>query len=127
MFTNDTRSVLVIDDERGLCDVVKVILESQGYTVHQAHDPHAALGMLDHAQPDLILTDLMMPGMDGNSLIVQLQDTPHWSQVPVVMITAHAEPEVMDSALAAGASGFMAKPFTANELRATVGSYFAEN
>ena len=120
-------SILVIDDERGFCDVVQVILESQGYQVHKAHHAEAAFGFLNDTTPDLILTDLMMPELDGVSLIRRLQETPNWAKIPVVMLTAHDEPEIQESALQAGASGFMGKPFSAGELRSMVGAYFIDN
>src|SRR3970282_1386968 len=113
------RTVLVIDDERGFCDVVSVILESQGYEVQQAHEANVAFGLLTQSVPDLILTDLMMPEIDGLSLIRRLRETPIWAQIPVVMVSAHSEPEIRDSAKQAGAAGFIAKPFSASELRAT--------
>ena len=120
-------SILVIDDERGFCDVVQVILESQGYQVHKAHHAEAAFGFLNETIPDLILTDLMMPELDGVSLIRRLQETPSWAEIPVVMLTAHDEPEIQENALQAGASGFMGKPFSASELRSMVGAYFTDN
>jgi CheY-like chemotaxis protein len=121
------RTVLIIDDERGFCDVVSVILESQGYQVQQAHEANDAFGLLAQTQPDLILTDLMMPEIDGLSLVRRLRETPSWAEIPVVMVSAHSEPEIQESAMAAGADGFIAKPFSASELRATVRSYFVEN
>ena len=125
--TPPPRTVLVIDDERGFCDVVSVILESQGYEVQQAYEAKDAFGLLTETVPDLILTDLMMPEVDGLSLIRRLRETPSWAQIPVVMISAHSEPEIQESAREAGASGFIAKPFSATELRATVRAYFVEN
>jgi two-component system chemotaxis response regulator CheY len=127
LFDETPRTVLVIDDERGFCDVVSVILESQGYEVQQAYEANDAFGLLTEAVPDLILTDLMMPEIDGLSLIRRLRETPSWAQIPVVMISAHSEPEIQESAKLAGAAGFIAKPFSATELRATVRSYFVEN
>lgn len=127
LFDKTPRTVLVIDDERGFCDVVSVILESQGYEVQQAYEANDAFGLLTETVPDLILTDLMMPEVDGLSLIRRLRETPSWAQIPVVMISAHSEPEIQESAREAGASGFIAKPFSATELRTTVRSYFLEN
>jgi len=121
------RSVLVIDDERGFCDVVTVILESQGYQVHQAYDSQEAFGLLNETTPDLILTDLMMPNIDGFALIRRLRETPNWAEIPVVMVTAHSEPEIQESAMEAGAVGFISKPFSASELRNTVGAHFLED
>jgi CheY-like chemotaxis protein len=122
-----SRSILVVDDERGFCDVVTVILESQGYEVHKAHHANDAFGMLDTARPDLILTDMMMPDIDGVGLIKRLQETPAWADIPVVVISAYSEPEIQENAFEAGASGFMSKPFSATELRTAVGAYFTEN
>ena len=126
--TDETsRSILVVDDERAFCDVVTVILESQGYQVQQAHHANDALGLLDETTPDLILTDMMMPEMDGVGLIKRLRETPKWADIPVVVISAYSEPEVQENAFAAGATGFISKPFSASELRSTVGAYFTEN
>jgi len=127
LFDKTPRTVLVIDDERGFCDVVSVILESQGYEVQQAYEANDAFGMLTETVPDLILTDLMLPEIDGLSLIRRLRETPSWAQIPVVMISAHSDPEIQESAKQAGADGFIAKPFSATELRTTVRSYFLEN
>ena len=121
------RTVLVIDDERGFCDVVSVILESQGYEVRQAHEANDAFGLLTESVPDLILTDLMMPKIDGLSLIRRLRETPDWAEIPVVMVSAHSEPAIQESAREAGADGFIAKPFSASELRATVRAHLVEN
>ena len=122
-----SRSILVVDDERGFCDVVTVILESQGYEVHKAHHANDAFGLLDETTPDLILTDMMMPEIDGVSLIKRLQETPAWADIPVVVVSAYSEPEIQENAFEAGAAGFMSKPFSASELRSTIGAYFTEN
>ena len=112
--TDETsRSILVVDDERGFRDVVTVILESQGYQVHQAHHANDALGLLDETTPDLILTDMMMPEMDGVGLIKRLRETPKWANIPVVVSSAYSKPVGQEEALAAGDTCFIAKPFSA--------------
>ena len=123
----NSRSILVVDDERAFCDVVTVILESQGYEVHKAHHANDAFGILDETRPDLILTDMMMPEIDGVGLMKRLQETPAWADIPVVVISAYSEPEIQENAFEAGAVGFISKPFSASELRSTVGAYFTEN
>ena len=120
-------SILVVDDERGFCDVVSVILESQGYRVYMAHHANDAFSLLDETKPDLILTDMMMPDIDGVSLIRRLRETPAWADIPVVVVSAYSEPEIQENAMEAGAAAFIAKPFSASELRSTVGAYFTEN
>lgn len=123
----NSRSILVVDDERAFCDVVTVILESQGYEVHKAHHANDAFGILDETRPDLILTDMMMPEIDGVGLMKRLQETPAWADIPVVVISAYSEPEIQENAFEAGAVAFISKPFSASELRSTVGAYFTEN
>lgn len=121
------KSILIVDDERSFSDVVAVILEGQGYHVQQASHANQALGLMDQARPDLILTDLMMPEIDGLNFIRQVRERPNWADIPVVMVSAHDQPEIQESARQAGAVGFMAKPFSARELRDTVGACFAQN
>ena len=123
----NSRSILVVDDERAFCDVVTVILESQGYEVHKAHHANDAFGILDETRPDLILTDMMMPEIDGVGLMKRLQETPAWADIPVGVISAYSEPEIQENAFEAGAVAFISKPFSASELRSTVGAYFTEN
>ncbi len=122
-----SRSILVVDDERGFCDVVSVILESQGYEVHMAHHANDAFGLLDKTIPGLILTDMMMPEVDGVTLIKRLQETPAWADIPVIVVSAYSEPEIQENAFEAGAAAFMCKPFSASELRSTVNTYFTQN
>ncbi len=119
--------ILVVDDERGFCDVVTMILESQGYRVNKAHHANDAFGLLGETTPDLILTDMMMPDIDGVSLIKRLRETPAWADIPVIVVSAHSEPEVQENAFEAGAADFIAKPFSASELRSTVGAIFTKN
>lgn len=124
---HSAKSILIVDDERTFSDVVAVILEGQGYHVQQASHANQALGLMDQVRPDLILTDLMMPEIDGLNFIRQVRERPNWADIPVVMVSAHDRPEIQESARQAGAVGFMAKPFSARELRDTVGACFAQN
>ncbi len=121
------RSILVLDDERAFCDVVSVILESQGYRVRRAHHANQALGLMDESKPDLILSDVMMPEVDGFRFLEHVRQRPDWSDIPVVMISAYDEPEIQEHAMKAGASGFISKPFSATELRDSVGTYLRDD
>jgi two-component system chemotaxis response regulator CheY len=121
------KSILIVDDERSFCDVVAVILEGQGFNVQQASHANQALGLMSQTRPDLILTDLMMPEIDGFKFISKVRERPNWADIPVVMVSAHDQPEIQESAIEAGATGFMAKPFSASELRDTVWACFTEN
>jgi CheY-like chemotaxis protein len=118
-------TILLIDDELTFCAVMAEILESFGHTVVQAHDARQAMGLLDCVDPDLILTDVMMPELDGLSLIRHLRNGNSHHEVPVVVISAKATPGDIDAARQAGADACLPKPFSVQELRTTLDSFLA--
>lgn len=111
------RTVLVIDDEPSFCAVVCEILRLCGFDTHQALGARHAMGILEEIRPDLILTDIMMPDVDGLSLLRQLRADPLLYAIPTVVLTARCEPAHLDAAMQAGADGYLKKPFSAQELR----------
>ncbi len=113
-------SVLVVDDEPDFCQVVKEILSIDGMLVSEAHSVIQALAALAHKAPDLILTDVMMPDIDGLDLVRSLRSEPSWSRIPAVVVSARVLEEDRAAALQAGANAFLPKPFTARELRETI-------
>lgn len=120
-FTLPTRSpqvcILVVDDEPAFCAVVCEILQLAGFDVHQAINAQSALNVLQEIRPDLILTDVMMPGIDGLSFIRLLRKEPHCKDIPTIVVSALGSPDDQRAAEEAGADGFLAKPFTMIELR----------
>jgi CheY-like chemotaxis protein len=114
------RYILVVDDEPSFCTVLSEILRSFGYNVQQAHDAHHAIELLKGAPPDLILTDVMMPGMDGLTFIRHIRADPDRSSIPAIVISAKAQPEDLQASKAAGADACLVKPFSARELREVV-------
>jgi len=113
-------SVLVVDDEPDFCQVVKEILSIDGLVVLEAHSVIQALATLAHQAPDLVLTDVMMPDIDGLDLIRSLRSEPSWSRIPAVVVSARVLEEDRAAALQAGANAFLPKPFSARELRETI-------
>ena len=113
-------SILVVDDEPAFCDVVCEILQMFGFEAHQALSAGHALEVLETLVPDLILTDIMMPGIDGLSLLRRLRARPSWSGIPTVVVSAMGSDQDMLAAEQAGADGFLAKPFSAEDLRRMV-------
>ncbi|OGO70591.1 MAG: hypothetical protein A2Z37_15530 [Chloroflexi bacterium RBG_19FT_COMBO_62_14] len=113
-------SVLVVDDEPDFCQVVKEILSIDGLVVLEAHSVTQALAALAHQTPDLVLTDVMMPDIDGLDLIRSLRSEPSWSRIPAVVVSARVLEEDRAAALLAGANAFLPKPFSARELRETI-------
>ena len=116
------RSVLVVDDETTIRDVIRRYLERDGFAVREAADGYAALDALAEALPDLIVLDLMLPGIDGLSLTRQLR-TPKpggeheaWQRIPIIMLTARGETSDRIRGLDLGADDYLAKPFSPQEL-----------
>jgi CheY-like chemotaxis protein len=113
---SDSRTILVIDDEEAFCDVVCEILDSLGYKTRQAYDAHQAIALLQKITPDLILTDVMMPELDGLTFIRQLRSDPTWSEIPIIIVSAKATKDDREAATEAGADGYLIKPFSSLEL-----------
>jgi len=111
------RSILVVEDEEPIAEAVRVRLESEGYDVRVAGDGPQALRLAGEDRPDLVVLDLMLPGMDGLEVCRELQRD---SWVPVLMLTARADEADKIAGLAVGADDYMTKPFSSRELAARV-------
>jgi two-component system, sensor histidine kinase and response regulator len=115
-------SILVVDDEPDNFDVIEILLPSESYKLHYANSGEAAIAALDKFQPDVILLDLMMPGIDGIEVCKRLNLMSEWRAVPIIMVTALSSKEDLARCLAAGADDFVNKPVNGLELRARVNS-----
>jgi DNA-binding response OmpR family regulator len=118
-----THRILVVDDEPDFCTALHDILEGDGYDVEQAPNAMAALGLLERILPDLILTDLMMPGMDGLTFLREVRAHGMWKEIPAVVVSAKGTAQDKAAAREAGANAYLTKPFSARELRDTVRSF----
>jgi signal transduction histidine kinase/DNA-binding response OmpR family regulator len=114
--------VLLADDNADMRAYVFRILQSQGYLVEPAADGEAALALARATRPDLILTDVMMPKLDGFGLLKSVRGDPGLADVPVLMLSARAGEEARVEGLQAGADDYLIKPFAARELLARVQS-----
>ena len=109
--------ILVIDDEEHLLKLIDKVLTKAGYTVVTASNGEEGLGLFHQAAPDLVVLDIMMPGMDGREVCHRMRQT---SSVPIVFLTAlDSEKNVVDG-LMGGADDYLTKPIRINELRARV-------
>ncbi len=117
----DKASILLVDDNGDMRDYVRGLLGGR-YQVWNAENGRVALEMMQHALPDLVLTDVMMPEMDGFALLAALRKNPATSLIPVVMLSARAGEESRIEGVEAGADDYLIKPFTARELLARVES-----
>ncbi len=112
--------VLVVDDNEDMRSYVSSLLLDEGYVVDVAPDGVAALEQLRRQAPDLVLTDVMMPRLDGFGLVRAMQADPALTAIPVIMVSARAGEEGTLEALDAGVNDYLVKPFSARELIARV-------
>jgi two-component system KDP operon response regulator KdpE len=114
---NDKPRILVVDDEAQLTRVLRTGLKSRGYDVRVAADGLAGFETFNDWHPDLVITDLAMPNMDGLELCRRLRAV---SQVPIIILSAKGEEKIKVEALDIGADDFVTKPFGIDELLARV-------
>ena len=109
--------ILVVEDEPTVADVIERYLRRERYDVDVAHDGERALECFERARPDLVVLDLMLPGMDGVEVCRRLRER---GDTPVIMLTARAEEVDKLLGLAIGADDYVTKPFSPRELTARV-------
>ena len=112
--------LLVVDDDRASRRLLKQLLSPDSYQLEFAEDGPSGLARAREIRPDLILLDVVMPGMDGFEVCRQLRLDPHLSEVPVLMLTALEDHQSRLTGIEAGADDFITKPYHAAELRARV-------
>ncbi|MFC1935476.1 response regulator transcription factor [Chloroflexota bacterium] len=109
--------ILVVDDDRQIVQTVTAYLERSGFDVIAAHDGHAALTAFRRGKPDLVVLDLMLPGLDGLDVARTLR---HESDIPIIMLTARVEETDKLVGLELGADDYVTKPFSPRELVARI-------
>ena len=108
------RKILIIDDDVTIGDLEQEVLEREGYAVQRAYSGTEALLLLKDSRPDLVLLDLMLPGLPGEEVLPQLQG------IPVIVVSAKASVEDKVDLLLGGAADYLTKPFDTKELLARV-------
>ena len=109
--------VLLIEDEKNLADMIAFFLEEEGYITERAHHAREALHLFTQFQPDIVVTDLMLPEMDGNDIVDAFRQN---STVPILMISASTMLNDRLQALQNGVDDFLCKPFSLKELDARI-------
>jgi DNA-binding response OmpR family regulator len=117
------KKILVVDDERDLVDILKFNLQREQYDVVTAADGEKALEVARRDLPDLVILDLMMPGIGGLEVCRRLRADPRTSKVPVIVLTAKGEETDAVIGLAQGADDYVRKPFGVKELMARVAAH----
>jgi diguanylate cyclase len=115
-------SILVVDDEPNNFDVIETLLSGQNHRLHYAANGQEAIASLVTFNTDLILLDVMMPGMDGIEVCRYIKSMPQWEAVPIIMVTALATKQDLAQCLTTGADDFISKPVNRVELTARVRS-----
>ena len=115
-----TKRILVIDDQPDIRLMCRVNLALEGYDVLEAADGESGLSMVNEQHPDLVLLDIMMPGVDGWQVLESIKSNAATASVPVVLLTARVQREDEIRGWSSGASDYLSKPFNPSTLSAVV-------
>jgi len=115
-----SKLVMAVDDSATVRQVLQMTLEGAGYEVIEAADGRDAVNKLETSRIDMMVTDLNMPNMDGIELIKHVRQSPGNRFLPIIMLTTESQPEKKQEGKAAGASGWIVKPFKPEQLLAVV-------
>jgi len=119
------QTILIVDDQDQNLQVVGTLLSAMGYSVSPAKSGEQALQRLGGLRPDLILLDMVMPGMDGLQVCREIRANPDWCEIPVIFLSAADEKNLIVSALEAGGVDYVTKPFNKAELLSRVRTHLA--
>ncbi|WAL61418.1 response regulator transcription factor [Thermocoleostomius sinensis] len=117
--------LLLVDDEPGLREAVKAYLEEEGFTVHVASNAREGWELLQQISPELVISDIMMPQVDGYQFLKQMREDPRFESLPVVFLTARGMTSDRIQGYNAGADAYISKPFDPDELVAIVSNILA--
>jgi CheY-like chemotaxis protein len=122
---NAPGTILIVDDNPTNLKLAADVLECEGHTIARARDAEEAQEVLKHTQPELILMDIQMPGMDGLTLTRLLKANPSYQHIPIVALTAFAMKGDEDKAHEAGCHSYITKPIETRKLPAQVAEILA--
>ncbi len=109
-------TILVVDDEPEITEIIEAFLENAGYNVKVENQPHNAIPLARELKPDLILLDIMMPGMDGYQICNQIKEDPNMSETPVIFLTGKDTKDDQGKSFQVGGDMFIKKPFSCERL-----------
>ncbi len=115
--TSESKStIMVVDDNADLVEIVRLTLESKGFNVRCAYNGQELFVGLEERKPDLIILDVMMPQMDGLKVLTRLKGDPGTASIPVILLTAKVQYEDVLGGYKMGADYYITKPFTSTQL-----------
>jgi DNA-binding NarL/FixJ family response regulator len=112
--------ILLVDDEPGLRDAVQAFLEDSGFTVEAAPNAKVGWDLLEKRAPELVISDIMMPQVDGYQFLKQMREDPRFAKLPVVFLTARGMTKDRIQGYKSGVDAYLSKPFDPDELVAIV-------
>lgn len=115
-----SRKILAVDDSISIRQMVKLALSQGGYEVISAEDGNDGLAKARGCRADMVITDLNMPGMNGLALIREIRKLPNYTGVPIIFLTTESDAGLKQEAKAAGATGWIVKPFQGEQLLSAV-------
>ncbi len=116
----DGKKVVVVEDDPDILELIEFNLRREGFEVRTAASGRSGLSVIDREKPDLVLLDLLLPGLDGLDVCRRLRSVDATRDIPVIMVTARGEEQDVVDGLAAGADDYVHKPFSPRELIARV-------
>ncbi|NJD92001.1 MAG: response regulator [Geobacter sp.] len=120
------KHILIVEDEESLLKLESILLASKGYRVTAVSDGTAALKAVAGDRPDLVLLDIMMPGIDGFEVCKRIKSAPETASIPVVMLTAKKSTFDQTRGLEAGAAAYVTKPFKSQKIAEVIEGLLAK-
>ena len=112
-----TQRILIVEDQPDICKLIRMTLEFSDFEIHEAHDGESGLNMARAVMPQVMLLDVMMPGLlDGYQVCARIKQDPAMAHIKVIMLTARGQASDLDSGESAGCDAYLVKPFSPLEL-----------
>ena len=120
-----SKTILIADDEPSIRQLVAFTLRRRGYTIVEAEDGATALELIRGERPDLVVLDVMMPGMSGIAVVKEMMGDATTAEIPVILLSAKGQGVEIEEGLASGARLYLVKPFSPRELADRVAEVIA--
>ncbi len=114
------KTVMIIEDEPDAAELFAEMMRLNGYHVLKTYSGAPAMALIEQERPDVIILDIMMPGVSGLDVLHYLRERPDTSAIPVVVVSARARPQDIEEAMAAGATTYLTKPVSYTDLKNAV-------
>ena len=116
----DKKRIIVIDDERTICEAIEFLLENEGYDVITAYNGEEGLQQVYKFPPDMLIVDLLMPKMNGFRVVKRVRNDPAFKEIPILMLTVVDDKLNIEEGYSSGVTDYMVKPFEVDDLLARV-------